>query len=267
MKNLILTLFITLLAFTSCTEDILTEIEYEINADSLAKVQAHRDSLLIASILNHKDSTIINVTVNVTVINKDSININIDSHDTTNITIVNPPTQPPTVYQPIAWTVTQPTCSVSTGSVTLFGLPDGVWTIMPFNITSVGNTKTFTGLEVGAYSIIVTNKDGYVSPAINFVILPQPIPTAPVIGDIKQPTKYVSTGSVELKELPSGIWIITRYPDKVAFVGTGKTTVVTGLKPKLDGAKCYSQDYTFTVTNDMGCTSPESDKVTINSYN
>ena len=272
MKKLFLFLLVIPLLLASCEPDrIFTEMSYEINADSIAKAQHLRDSLLLAAILNHKDST--NITVNVTVIIKDSININIDSHDTTNITIINPPIQPPkdptTVYQTIFYNVVQPTCAVATGTVTLTGLPDGVWTISPFNISSVGTTKTFTGLKPGEYIIVITNTSGYTSPPIMITINEQPLPPkAPIIGEIKQPTKTVSTGSVTLTGLPkTGVWILTRYPDKFIMMGTGETVTVTGLKAYVEGAKCTEATYTFTVMTAEGCTSVVSEKVTIKSYN
>jgi gliding motility-associated-like protein len=65
-------------------------------------------------------------------------------------------------------TITQPASGISTGSVTLNGLPaDGSWTLTltPGNITITGSgaTKTITGLVPGTYSFKVTNSDGCTS--------------------------------------------------------------------------------------------------------
>ncbi len=80
-------------------------------------------------------------------------------------------------------------------------------------------------------------------------------PTAPVIGTVTQPTLAVPTGSVALSGLPTpGSWLITRLPDAVTTAQSGASFTLTGLPGGL---------YTFTVTNAAGCTSPESDDVTI----
>ena len=83
--------------------------------------------------------------------------------------------------------ITQPTCSVATGSVVLNGLPaSGNWTITrsPGSVTTAGTgtTITITALPSGTYTFTVTNATGCISPAsANVVIDPQPAsPAVPV---------------------------------------------------------------------------------------
>ena len=89
------------------------------------------------------------------------------------------------------------------------------------------------------------------------VLIPQPppVPIAPVIGKIDQPVFSDPTGKVELTGLPApGTWVLTRMPGQVKTPGSGSTYKVTGLA---------TGEYTFSVTNSLLCTSPESDAVII----
>ena len=111
-----------------------------------------------------------------------------------------------------AGAITQPTCAVATGSVTLSGLPAGNWTINPGAIAGNTATTTISGLAPATYNYTVTNAAGCTSlPSANVVINAQPAtPAAPTIGAgaITQPTCAVATGSVTLSGLPAGNWTI-----------------------------------------------------------
>jgi gliding motility-associated-like protein len=173
--------------------------------------------------------------------------------------VINP--QPATPTTPITGTVTQPTCLTPTGTIELSGLPAGSWTVTatPGGATLNGSTTstTFTGLAPGNYTFTVTNGAGCTSTASSSVTInPVPgAPTAPVVGTITQTTCVVSTGSVELTGLPSGSWTLTMSPGAVVTNGSGTSTTISGL---------VAGTYTFTVTNDLGCTSPSSVNVVIN---
>ena len=174
--------------------------------------------------------------------------------------IINPqPTIPPA---PTIGTITPPTCSLSTGGVDLTGLPStGTWTVIRYpgtiNTNGTGTSTTISGLTSGTYNFTVTTSDGCLSvPSLNVVIPAQPpTPPAPVIGAITQPTFAIPSGSVVLSGLPSaGSWTLTRYPDLSITTGSGTTKTIS----ELEGGV-----YTFTVTNSIGCASPESAEVTI----
>ena len=139
--------------------------------------------------------------------------------------------QPLVPTAPSVGTITQPTCTNSTGSVSLGDLPDGSWTITrsPGGVTTMasGNSIIIGDLPAGeTYTFTVTNSSGCTSTASAPVVIgaqPQ-TPTAPVIGNITHPTCEVSTGSVALIGLPaSGTWTLTRFPDNMTFTGTGTT--------------------------------------------
>ena len=109
----------------------------------------------------------------------------------------------------------------------------------------------FTGLAPATtYTFTVTNSQSCPSlPSGPVAIQAQTvIPTAPVIGPIKQPTCNDPTVSVALSGLPSsGTWTINSNPAGITLTGTGQTTTITtGLTP--------GTTYTFTVTH-LGCTS------------
>src|SRR5207244_8937944 len=89
--------------------------------------------------------------------------------------VINTLPTPPTV--PIAGAVTQPTCTVATGSVVLSGLPAGNWTINPGNITGTGASTTINGLAPGTYNFTVTSDAACTSAASdNVVVNIQPAP-------------------------------------------------------------------------------------------
>ena len=96
------------------------------------------------------------------------------------VTILTAPTAP------TVGTITQPTCSLATGSVILSGLPaTGTWTVTRTPgatvTTSTGTTSTITGIPAGTYTYTVKNSAGCTSVAsANVVINAQPAtPAAP----------------------------------------------------------------------------------------
>jgi hypothetical protein len=163
---------------------------------------------------------------------------------------------------PSVGTITQPTCSVATGSVELSNLPSsGTWTLTrsPGGATTTGSgtSTTITGLTTGTYTYTVTNASGCISTSSgNVVINAQPVtPTAPTVGTITQPTCSVATGSVVLNNLPSsGTWTLTRSPGGATTTGSGTSTTISGLA---------TGTYTYTVTNASGCVSTSSGNVVI----
>ena len=158
--------------------------------------------------------------------------------------------------------ILNPTCSVSTGSVEISGLPStGVWTLKmnPGGIITTGSgvSTSIPDLPTGTYTFTVTNSEGCLSAAsANIVILPQPDkPAAPVIGTITSPTCILTTGSVQFTGLPaSGMWTLTRYPGAVSSSGSGGAITLTGIPSGL---------YNYVVTGSGGCISSMSVNVTI----
>jgi len=181
-----------------------------------------------------------------------------NSTATTNVVINAQPTTP---AAPTIGTITQPTCTVGTGSVALSGLPSsGTWTVTGSpsgTATGTGTTTTITGLNPGTYTFTVSNGTCTSTVSVNAVVNAQPtVPVAPAVGTITQPTCTVATGSVALSGLPSsGTWTVTVTPGGATSTGTGTTTTITGLTA--------GNTYTFTVS-DGTCTSTSSTNAAIN---
>lgn len=159
----------------------------------------------------------------------------------------------PNPTAPIVGTITQPTCTLATGSVVLTGLPTGNWTINPGAITGNTTSTTISGLATGSYTFTVTNASGCISSAsanigINAALT---IPSPPTVGTITQPTCATATGSVVFSDLPSGNWTI----NPGAITGNTTSTTISGLS---------TGNYTYTITNSDGCTSSASANVGIN---
>ncbi len=165
---------------------------------------------------------------------------------------------------PVVGTITQPSCTQSTGSVLLSGLPStGTWTLIryPGTVTTEGTglSVTVSGLASGTYNFAVTNSYGCISALSANVILAtqSTAPTAPLVGIITQPTSELPSGSVILNGLPeSGPWTITQSPGNNIISGTGTSITISGLT---------TGTYSFIVTNSSGCTSIPSASVVINS--
>jgi hypothetical protein len=96
--------------------------------------------------------------------------------------VVTIKTQPATPTAPIVGKITQPTCTVKTGSVVLSGLPTGIWVLTrtPGNvlISGTGSSVTIAGLDpLGAkcqsttYTFTVTNAAGCTSVSSNNVTI------------------------------------------------------------------------------------------------
>jgi gliding motility-associated-like protein len=178
---------------------------------------------------------------------------------TTSVVIVDIPSAP------VAGAITQPTCTISTGSVVLSGLPSfGDWTVIatPGGTTTTGNgtSGTIIGLLPNTtYTFKVFNYAGagcVSGSSGNVVIIAQPVtPTPPVVGTITVPTCATATGSVVLNGLPAGAWTLIRYPGGVTTPGSGTSTTISGLAPST---------YNFAVTlNSSTCTSGLSGNVVI----
>jgi len=159
--------------------------------------------------------------------------------------------------------ITQPSCETPTGSVLLEGLPDNItWILTRYpdgeTITGSGSSYTITGLEAGTWSYTVSNLGGCTSdPSEEFVINnPPQSPSAPVAGDVVQPTCTTATGSLVLSGLPAeGIWTVMQYPGGTPHSGSGTSLTINML---------VAGTYYFTVTNAAGCTSAPSAETVIN---
>ena len=113
-----------------------------------------------------------------------------------------------------------------------------------FNTGTITSSKTYYVEAV--YSTYTTVRK-------EVTVTVSPLPTAPTVGTITQPTCSTATGSVVLNGLPSGNWTI----NPGAIAGNTASTTISGLA---------SGTYNYTVTNAFGCTSIASTNVIINAH-
>ena len=149
-------------------------------------------------------------------------------------------------------TVTQPTCTLSTGSITITS-PLGAG--LSYSIDGVDYTNTtgvFTGLVFGNYSVTVKNANGCISTATIVSINNVTVPTAPAVT-VTQPTCALPTGTITVTS-PLGAGL-TYSIDGVDYTNTTGifTTLIFG-------------SYNVTIKNADGCISTAT-AVSINNVN
>jgi hypothetical protein len=151
-------------------------------------------------------------------------------------------------------TVIQPTCSVSTGNITITA-PLGFGIKYSINDLTYTNTSVFTTLVPGTYNVTAKNSSGCISSVTSVIINAQPLtPSIPIVGTITHPTCIVGTGSVVLSGLPASGTINQTGTVTNSYTITGTTMTISGLAPGT---------YNFAVSNGT-CTSSLSSNVTIN---
>lgn len=101
----------------------------------------------------------------------------------------------PTIAAPSIQSITQPTCAVPFGSVTLNNLPTGTYTVTrnPGGVTSTGNTSSFiiNNIPTGNYTYTVTDTNGCISPNTSVTINAQPATPAPLTASAQD---FTGTG-------------------------------------------------------------------------
>lgn len=163
---------------------------------------------------------------------------------------------------PVVDAITQPTCAVNTGDVSLSGLNAAGWTITSLpdgtTYTGSGSTTVVSGLTAGTtYTFTATDGICTSSASADVIINSAPVvPSAPTVGTITQPTCTLPSGSVSLDGLPSlGSWNLNSTDNSIQQSGSGSSTVISNLTP--------GTSYTFSVTNDDGCISGNSTVVSV----
>lgn len=164
--------------------------------------------------------------------------------------------QPTTPSAPIVGTVIQPNCTVTTGSVTLNGLPgSGSWTVTvnPGGSTQSGSgtSTTINGLSPNNYTFTVTNAQGCTSSAsASQTIDPVPgAPTAPT-ATVTQPDCTTPTGTLQVNTPLGG-----NYTYSIDGTNFQSSPTFNGLSPN---------NYSVTVLdNTTGCSSTSASTYTV----
>jgi len=153
---------------------------------------------------------------------------------------------------PVNGIITQPSCTLTTGSIELTDLPAANWTLNPGAITGSSLTTSISGLNPGIYSYTITDTNGCISNASSDATIDiQPVQSPPVVGNVTQPSCLLPTASIELTDLPNGSWII----NPGAITGSGTTAIISGLTEGI---------YSYSVSNADGCISIASADININ---
>jgi len=156
-----------------------------------------------------------------------------------NITLATVNAQPSTPAAPTV-SITQPTCSVATGTITVTA-PIGAGITYSKDGLNYQASTTFTGLAAGSYSITAKSSAGCVSTATNATVNAQPsTPAAPTVT-LTQPTCSVATGTITV----------------TAPIGAGITYSIDGInyQSSTTFSSVASGFYSVTSKNASGCVS------------
>ncbi len=163
------------------------------------------------------------------------------------IAVIN--AQPSTPASPTV-DLTQPTCSVSTGSITVTAPTGAGFTYSIDGVSYLNSSGIFPSLSAGTYTVTVKSSAGCISGGTGATINSQPgTPVAPVLTST-QPDCSLSTGSITITS-PAGAGM-TYSIDGSTYTNT------SGIF-----ASVASGFYSVTARNSGGCTSAGTD-VTIN---
>jgi hypothetical protein len=157
----------------------------------------------------------------------------------------------PTIPTAPAASITQPTCSVATGTITITSQSNVEYSI---NGTDYQVSNVFSGLSPNTYTIYVesTTTGNCIASTGSQVVNAQPAtPSAPTAGPVTQPTCSVTTGTFQINSYdPARTYSFTPSSGYI-ISGTGLVTAL-------------ADSYTFTVDNAAGCTSPASSSQVVN---
>jgi hypothetical protein len=145
--------------------------------------------------------------------------------------------------------VTQPTCSVATGTITVTSPAASGMTYSVNGSTYTNSTGVFSGLAIGTYNVTAKSSVGCISSAVSATVNAQPtVPTQPTLGSLSQPSCDVATGS----------FVITNYNASYTYVVSPSAGV------SISGAMVTAPSGTYTVTATLSsCTSIASNSITI----
>ena len=156
--------------------------------------------------------------------------------------------QPSTPAAPTA-SVTQPSCSSATGTITVTSALTGLTFSINFS-TYTNTTGVFTGVASGNYNLTCRNSSGCTSLSTSITINANPIPAAPTIS-VTQPSCSVATGAINIT---SGVTGLTFSIDGVNYTNTTGvfSTLTSGsynVTAKSNSTGCISSATVATLNN------------------
>ena len=160
-------------------------------------------------------------------------------------------TQPVTPSAPSA-TLVQPSCSVSTGTISITSPTGSGMTYSLNGITYTNTSGTFSSVSTGTYTLTAKSSSGCISSGTSAIINQQPATPPAPDGLLVQPDCSVSTGVIEITS-PKG----TGYTYSIDGYDYTNTSGLFTLVPP--------GTYTVTAMNQAGCISTGTD-VPINAH-
>ena len=138
--------------------------------------------------------------------------------------------------------VTQPTCALSTGTITVSSPSSAnTYSITRNNVTIYSTNGSFSGLASGTYSLVAISTGGCPSTAKSVVVNAQPAtPAAPTLS-VTQPTTTVATGTIKVTS--------TVFGNSFSIGNSGFTNLMGVFSGLASGW------YTITAKNSAGCIS------------
>jgi len=137
------------------------------------------------------------------------------------------------------FTLTQPTCSVATGTI-LVASPTGSGYTYSIDGRTYQTSATFTTVTAGAHNISVKNTGGCTSSAGTTINAQPSIPSAPTVS-VTVPTCASSNGSVAITSLTTGLTFSTNGIDYASYATPFTVAASAG--------------YSITAKNTSGCVS------------
>ena len=162
----------------------------------------------------------------------------------------------PLPSKPTVGTITQPTCTVTTGSVFLSGLPTGNWTINPGGITGSITSKIVSGLAGGTYNFTVTNSSGCTSP-VSVGVTITPLVTNNYTGTWSAGSFPPATGGTQNIVFNAGFTATTdlsgcscQVNSGNVIVSAGKTLTITNEVTVSGGSLIFENNSSLVQIND-----------------
>ena len=159
--------------------------------------------------------------------------------------------QPATPAAPTASVTAQPTCSVSTGTITITAPTGAGMTYSTNGVTYANTTGIFSGMVAGNYNLTAKNSSGCVSAITSVTVNTQPeTPVVPSCSVTNQPT-CTAGGIITIFPLVAGV---TYSIDGVTY--SNITGIFNNVAPG---------NYNVTAMNSSGCISVKR-PLTVNPY-
>ena len=141
--------------------------------------------------------------------------------------------------------VTQPTCTVATGTISIAGIPGLVYS---FDGAAYSPTLTYTGLIAGSsHNITAQDAAGCISAATNVTLNAQPVTSAMPTFSMLQPTCSTATGTVTINAVAGLTYSLDGGTYSLTLIYSGLAAGSSHTLSAQNAAGCISAVANFTV--------------------